>query len=146
MACSITEPVDECTGAPHRERGVGLLSTLVGFIIFIFFMFLGTHLLLHLYASSLTSGAAYDAASSVARARNQADRPGAAALAEAELRDALGAWGNDVDITWDINLVTVTVRVRGRAPSLLPASLTDASGLDIDRSATVRLEEFRDPA
>jgi hypothetical protein len=116
----------------------------VGFIIFLLFMFLGIHLLLHLYATSLTAGAAYDAASSVASVSAQGNRSGAADRAESELRAALGAWGNDVSITWDINADTVTVTVAGRAPSLLPPALTDATGLDIDRSVTVRIEEFRD--
>lgn len=117
---------------------------MVGFIIFLLFMFLGIHLLLHLYATSLTAGAAYDAAAAVASVDAEGNRAGAATQAESGLRSALGAWGNDVSVTWAIDNDTVTVTVVGRAPSLLPPGLTDATGLDIDKSVTVRLEEFRD--
>ncbi len=140
-------PANLDTGWGERARdesGTGLLGTTVGFIIFLLFMFLGIHLLLHLYATSLTAGAAYDAATTVASVNAEGNRSGAAATAESDLRSALGAWGNDVSVTWAIDTATVTVTVVGSAPSLLPPGLTDATGLDIDKSVTVRIEEFRD--
>ncbi len=140
-------PANLDTGWGERARdesGTGLLGTTVGFIIFLLFMFLGIHLLLHLYATSLTAGAAYDAATTVASVNAEGNRSGAAATAESDLRSALGGWGNDVSVTWAIDTATVTVTVVGSAPSLLPPGLTDATGLDIDKSVTVRIEEFRD--
>ena len=109
---------------------------------FIMFMFLAMHLLLHLYTTSVVSGSAYDAAAHVASASQADNRAGAAAQAVADLRSSLGGVGDSAIIEVIMSSDSVTIRVQTSAPSLLPLGLTDAVGLAIDKSATVRLEGF----
>ena len=109
---------------------------------FIMFMFLAMHLLLHLYTTSVVSGSAYDAAAHVASASQADNRAGAAAQAVADLRSSLGGVGDTAIIEVIMSSGSVTIRVQTSAPSLLPLGLTDAVGLAIDKSATVRLEGF----
>jgi len=125
-----------------HERGTGLIGTLVGFVIFLMFLFLSMHLLLHLYATSLVSSAAHDAAAAVASAP-EATRAAASADAQAALIGDLGRFGREMSVAWSYADDRVTVTITGRAPSLLPTGLTSAVGLDIDETVTVRIEKFR---
>jgi len=97
--------------------------------------------MLHLYTSSAVSGAAYDAAITVAGYENRDSR--STAEAEAGLRDALGAFGSDVTVEWVVTAEAVQVRVTGQAPSTMPAAWAGSIGLTIDKTVTVRSEEFR---
>lgn len=106
------------------------------------FMFLAMHLLLHLYTTSVVSGSTYDAATQIASASQSNNRGAAATQAVADLRAALGGVGESAVIEVSLSAESVTVRVQTRAPSLLPIGLTDAVGLEIDKSVTVRLEDF----
>jgi hypothetical protein len=115
-------------------------------VIFLLFLLLATHLLVHLYATSLVSGAAHDAASVVAGYDSHDNRGSAIALAESELRAALGAFGRNLAITWEsVGPDVVTIRVTGQSPNLLPA-FVGSSVLSIDERASVRVEEFIAPA
>lgn len=139
---------DDGDGAPtarrrRGQRGAGLLSTMAGLVIFLLFLLGAIHLIVHLYATSMVTAAADDAARTVASGAHAGHRDHVVADAERHLRDALGAWGRDLTVSWHIGADEVTVRVQGKAPSLLPPGVTSATGLDIDETVTVRREEFR---
>ncbi len=97
--------------------------------------------MLHLYTSSAVSGAAYDAAVVVAGYDGADAR--STGEAEAGLRAALGRFGQKVSVEWAVTADTVQVRVTGRAPTALPARWASSIGLTIDKTVSVRAEEFR---
>lgn len=97
--------------------------------------------MLHLYTSSAVSGAAYDAA--VAVAGYDGGEVGSTGEAEAGLRAALGRFGEAVTVEWAVTADTVRVRVVGQAPTALPARWASSLGLTVDKTVTVRVEQFR---
>jgi hypothetical protein len=98
--------------------------------------------LLNLYATSVVTSVAYDAAREVAGAGGNT---GALARAEHRARSLLGRFGREVTFDWSArNEDDVVLRVRGRVPSvLLPASRGPLAFGDIDRTVRLRLERFR---
>jgi Flp pilus assembly protein TadG len=130
------------------DRGVGMVPTAAGFVVFILFLLLAVQALYGLYATSTVRGTLNDAAS---RAAN-------GATSEAELRrladDAersLGGMGDRTTI--ELRLVDddgdgVADVVAGSAvadpPRFVPAPFRGAVGLDdITVSVRVRIEQFR---
>jgi len=130
------------------DRGVGMVPTAAGFVVFLVFLLLAVQVLFGLYATSTLRGALNDAAS---RAAN-----GTASEAELErlARDAersLGPMGDRTTI--QLRLVDddgdgVPDVVAGSAvadpPRFVPPPLRGVAGLDdIDVSVRVRIERFR---
>ena len=110
-------------------------------------MFLGLLLfavqaLFNLYATSVVTAVAYDAARRVAAADGGAD---SATEAEADARRALGRFGERVSFDWSASDGEVVVlSVRARNPTrLLPAMAGPLAFDEIDRTVRVRVEAFR---
>lgn len=124
------------------ERGSGLLSAWFGFIVFLALLLFAVQVLFNLYATSVVTSVAYDAARKVAGGRGG---PGTEAQAEADARRSLGRYADRVTFTWgppdgDV----VQLRVRATSPSvLLPAVGGPVAFGTIDRTVRVRVERFR---
>jgi hypothetical protein len=131
------------------EEGAGLVATLVGVIVFLTLLLFGAQLLLGLYARSVVTAAAFDAARIAAGAASDVDGNGvpddiALAAAEDHARRLLGRFGRDrARFDWGIDADRLELRVRAASPRLLGALATGAIG-EIDRTVRVRLERFRD--
>lgn len=105
----------------------------MGLLFFFSFLVFAVNVMYNLYATSVISSLALDAAHDVAE-RN-GSTPGAA---EAEFRDHVG---NDVDFSIVVLADTVQVEVRWETNALLP-QLGDARAFGVlDRSFEVRIEE-----
>ncbi|HEX2042038.1 MAG TPA: hypothetical protein VHF24_05305 [Acidimicrobiales bacterium] len=125
------------------ERGGGPLSAWFGFVVFLALLLLAVQVLYNLYATSVVTSVAFDAARRVAAAEGG---PGAVgpAVAEAEARQALGRYGERVTFEWAVDGDVVALRVRAENPSfLLPAQAGPVAFGDIDRTVRVRVERFR---
>ncbi|MGH9189903.1 MAG: hypothetical protein ACRD0Q_07725 [Acidimicrobiales bacterium] len=123
------------------ERGSSPVSSSVGFLVFIVMLLFAVSVLLRLYATSVVSAVAYDAARRVAAS---AGDQGAVADAEGQARRLLGRYGRAASFDWDeSDGDSVVVRVRAATPQVLPA-LSRAAGLDaVERTVRVRVERFR---
>lgn len=125
----------------RTERGVGLFSSAFGLLIFLVMLLFAVQVLVSLYANSVVSSVAYDAARYAARTGD---------VAGAQARFARGVGSADVSAA--ISVVAgpdgpdqVTVRVTGRAPTFLAGRFSsDLPFGTIDRTITVRGESFRD--
>ncbi|HUQ62285.1 MAG TPA: TadE/TadG family type IV pilus assembly protein [Acidimicrobiales bacterium] len=123
------------------ERGGGPLSAWFGFVVFLALLLFAVQVSFNLYATSVVTSVAYDAARKVAGAHGG---PGAEAQAEADARRALGRYGNRVTFQWTATGEVVELRVRATSPSvLLPALGGPLAFGDIDRTVRVRTERFR---
>jgi len=98
--------------------------------------------LFNLYATSVVTGVAYDAARRVAVADGG---PGNVAQAEADARRALGRYGARMTFDWSASDGEVVVlSVRARNPTRLLPSMAGPLAFDeIDRTVRVRVEAFR---
>ena len=125
----------------RSEDGTGLIGTVAGVTVFLFFLLFAVQMLVRLYATSALTAATFDAARRVASA-DAASRPLAIQEAEANARDALGSFGRThTTFDWlEVDGAAVVVEVRGRPPTFLP--LPGWLG-EIDRTIRVRTERFR---
>jgi hypothetical protein len=98
--------------------------------------------LLNLYATSVVTSVAYDAAREVAGADGG---PRAIAQAEGRARTLLGRFGQTVSFDWSATGEDdVVLRVQGTVPSVLLPTLRGPLAFDdIDRTVRVRVERFR---
>lgn len=122
----------------HAESGAGLVSSLAGLLVFLFFMLFATQILLHLLSSSFVNAAAFDAA----RLASGSDAVPAAS-ARAHGMSVLGSLGDSVT-RFDVAVGTaaVTVEVQASSPALVPAAVSRALGTtSIHRRVTVRREQ-----
>ncbi len=119
------------------ERGAGAISAVAGVAVFLVFLLLAVQVLVHLFATSAVSAAAFDAA----RLASGADGGGAAA-ARGHGLTVLGGFAGDVrafDVA--VGADSVTVHVVADSPALLPEALARVLGAaGIDRTVTVRRE------
>ena len=100
-----------------------------------------TQLLLNLYATSVVTAAAFDAARVVAGADGGPERVTAA---ESQARHMLGHYGERVRFEWSIDADVVALRVRAANPNLLLVQLgAPAPFQHVDRTVRVRVERFR---
>jgi len=126
-----------------------LIATFSAVVVFLAFLLFAVQLLVDLYASSATTGAAFDGAHIVAGSRaRHGDRAAMVAAehdAESRVRSELGAFGRTVTFDWSgTGADTVQLRVRGRAPRFLWPGLQSALGVDeVDRTVRVRVESWR---
>lgn len=125
------------------ETGTGLLGSLVGVTIFLVLLLVSVQVLFDLYARSAVSAAVFDAARIVAGS-DAAANPSAEVDAEAGAREELGRYGAGASFRWDVTAEEVSLTVKVRSRSVLPAALASPLGLDvISRGAMVRRERVR---
>lgn len=137
----------DCVASRRIERGAGLLSTVSGLLLFLLLMLGAVQVCVTLYARSVTTQAAYDAARSVAGHRSIASRSEARVAAEARFRLQIGRFGAErARLVWEQpdDEDVVRVRVIAPSPTLLPPRTLSALGLGpTDRTIEVRVERFR---
>ncbi len=126
---------------PVSEDGSSAISALFGVAIFLGFLLFAAQILIHLYATSAVSAAAFDTARLVAAA-DGIDR----AAAEDRTRQLLGAYGAAVAFDWSgSSREQVVLRVTGPTPARMIQGLAELTGLKtIDRQVRVRVERFRE--
>ena len=127
--------------AADDERGAGVVSALAGTTAFLVLLLFATQLLLNLYATSVVTAAAFDAARVVAGSDGG---PGRITAAEAQARHVLGRYGKRVRFDWSIDDDVVALRVRATNPNFLLTRVGTATAFQrIDRTVRVRVERFR---
>ena len=129
------------------EGGTGLVSTTAGVTVFLVLLLLAAQVLYNLYATSVVTAAAYDAARVVAGAAARGDSVEAERQGKARFRQLLGRYGTDFVETLDFSESTddvVVLHVRSRNPSLLLGRVGRAAFGVIDRRVRVRVERFRE--
>ena len=130
-----------------QQRGAGLVSTSAGLLVFMLLMLAAVQILFNLYATSMVTAAAHDAAREVAGLDAAADRCGAVADAEAAFVRSLGDYGaaGRATLHWTCNDPDVVrVRVVARHPSVLPERLAGLTSLaSLDRTIEIRTESER---
>ena len=131
------------------DGGTGLIGTFAALVVFLAFLLFAVQLLVDLYASSVTTSAAFDGARVVAGSR--ADHADAVAVvaaertAEARVRAELGTFGRSVTFDWTgTDDDSVQLRIQGEAPRFLWPGLQHALGVGhVDRTVRVRVERWR---
>ena len=127
----------------RSERGGGPISAWLGFVVFLGLLLFAVQALFNLYATSVVTAVAYDAARRVAVADGGTASIGAA---EADARRALGRYGERVTFDWsgtdDGQVVVLSVHARNPT-RLLPALAGPLAFDEIDRTVRVRVETFR---
>lgn len=126
--------------AADGEGGTGLVSSLAGIAAFLGFLLLAVQVLVHLYATSVVSVAAFDAARLASGAAG-----GDAKAARAHGLSMVGGYRQEVrTFDVDIGADVVAVRVVADSPALLPAAFGRVTGIGvIERSVVLRREGFR---
>ncbi len=115
----------------------------MGVLVTLLLLLFAVQLVFDLYATSVVTGAGYDAARAVAGYESDQQRARAAAAATTELRRRLGAYGRDhLGVEWNLNdPEVVELRLTAVHPSVLPASLSGRTALgNLDRTIRVRRE------
>ena len=129
------------------QRGAGLVGTSAGFLVFMLMMLVAVQILFNLYATSMVTAAAHDAAREVAGFDAATDRCGAVAAAEAAFLHSLGDYGaaGHATLHWTCNNPDVVrVKVVAQHPSVLPARFTGLTSLTtLDRTIEIRTETRR---
>src|SRR4051794_37853132 len=134
--------------APAPEAGTGLVSSIAGVVVFLAFLFFAVQLLYNLYATSVVTATAYDAARDVAsRDVDHTDPASVRAAehrAERELRGRLGRYAERVRMDWSASDgSTVRLHVVAVNPDLLFHSAGLLGFDEINRTVTVRVEDVR---
>jgi hypothetical protein len=118
-------------------------------IVFLAFMLFAVHLVISLYATTVVTDSAYEAARAVAAADVDHGDPAAVAAAQAraeeDMRANLGGYAERVEpLDWSgTDADVVRLRVRADNPSFLIYA-TGGLGYDtIDRTVSVRVERVR---
>ncbi len=111
-------------------------------MVFLGLLLFAVQALFNLYATSVVTAVAYDAARRVAVADGG---PSSTAGAEADARRALGRYGGRVTFDWSgSDGETVVLSVHARNPTRLLPSMAGPLAFDeIERTVRVRVEEFR---
>ena len=123
------------------ERGAGLVLTLAGVAVFLVLLLFAAQVLIGLYAKSMLTSAAFDAARTVAGAAS-AGEAGATTQAETSARARLGGFGRRVAFTWrEVGPDRIVLEVQAAAPQFLPLHIAPLT--TIDRTVIVRVERFR---
>ncbi len=118
------------------ERGSGAVSSLAGVAAFLAFLLLAVHVILGLYATSIVTDAAADAAR---RAAGASAAEGETGAVEAQVRRALGRMGEDAIVSVSIGADSVGVTVRVARPGFVRSF---GAGV-IEKTVTVRREAPR---
>ena len=124
----------------HDERGTGVTSTAFGATVFMAFLLLATHTLLSLYASSVVSSTAWDAAR---KAAGSGDDIARVDQIRTTAQSRLQGFKNP-SVTIETTTVDVSVHVQVDRPMFLPAALARSSGLGrIDKTVNTRREDWQ---
>ncbi len=133
--------------ADRGDRGAGLIGTSTGFMVFLLLMLAAVQILFNLYATTMVTSAAHEAASRVAGFDASTDRCAAVPEAEAAFVDALGQYGRDGNATlgWDCNNPDrVIVTITADHPTILPNAVAGIFGLShLSKTIEVRTEQKR---
>ena len=125
----------------RSERGNGPISTWIGFVVFLGMLLFTMQALLNLYATSVVTSVAYDAARQVAGSDGG---PSAIAGAEDHARRLLGRFGDTVTFDWGRSTADdVVLRVQGRVPGVMMSAGSVLAFGEIDRTVRLRVERFR---
>ena len=123
-----------------------MVGTSAGFLVFLLLLFAAVQILFNLYANTMVTSAAHEAARTVAGFDASADRCAAIDDANAVFVEALGTYGEDGYATLDWTCTdpeTVTVAITADHPTILPARMAGLLGLGrLERTIVVRVEEF----
>lgn len=126
------------------ERGAGLIGTLAGVTVFLVLLLFAVQVLFNLYAKSVITGAAFDAARMVA---SEGGDIAAVEPAEAHARDVLGRYGRRVEFDWSrstANDVVLRVRAENRMFSFAGVGIDALQ--TVDRTVRARVECLRSEA
>lgn len=140
---------NDCVDPSRRsEAGTGLISTTAGVTVFLVLLLFAVQLSVNLLATTTVTAAGYDAARTVASRRVDHGDPvavaGARRQAESAFRRVVGRAASGARFAWRLDGQDVRLRVRMRAPAILPQTLGARVGLDqVDRTFVVRVEELR---
>lgn len=120
------------------EGGNGPLTAVFGVAIFLGFLLLAVQVMVHLYATSAVSAAAFDAARLMA-AEDGIGCP----EATAHVQQLLGGYGDRVSVTCPANATQVGVTISGPSPAPLVDGFRRGFDLgQVERTAMVRVERF----
>lgn len=124
------------------ERGAGPISAWIGFTVFLILLLFAVQVLYNVYATSVVTAVASDAARRVAGA---AGGPHSVSVVEGEARRSLGRYGERVSFDWSATDDDfVVLRVRATNPGFLWSPFDQPLAFDeIDRTIRVRVERFR---
>ena len=129
------------------DRGVGTIGTAAAFLVFLLLMIFAVQILFNLYATSMVTAAAHDAAVDVAGFEAEGDRCGAAIVAEAGFVERLGDYARTghAELEWTCaDPDVIRVRVVASHPTILPPRLAGLLSLSsLDRTIEVRVEADR---
>ncbi len=139
-------PPASTTTTDRSRRGAGQLSTTFGMLVLLLLLLFAVQVMYDLYATSVVTGAGYDAARAVAGHDASGNRAAAVGDAEQVLRSRLGGYADEaLVLEWHLDDPTrVVLRIRATHPSVLPPTLGESTPLgSVDRTIEVRAEEFR---
>ncbi|HEY6530823.1 MAG TPA: TadE family protein [Acidimicrobiales bacterium] len=140
MSPSPTPPSD-------GDTGVGLIGSVAGLLVFLALMLFATQTLIALHTRTVVTDAAYEGARAVAGARVDHRDPAAIAAAQAaaeeRIRNLLGRLGERADIDWSGTTPdTIRLRVSATPPSFLWEALRGPGHALVERTVTIRVEDF----
>ena len=125
------------------QAGVGVISSLVGFLVFMSFLLVAVQVCLDLYERSMIGAVATDAARVVAGADGG---PGGSSLQAAEelARNELGPAGARATFAWHLSADDVVLTVSLPSTHFLPVAIARPLDLStVSRTATYRWEVVR---
>ena len=124
-----------------------MIGTSAGFLVFVLLLVAAVQILFNLYATSMVTAAAHEAARTVAGFEAVTDRCAAVADAEAGFVEALGDYGSagHAELRWNCtDPDLVTVQVVAVHPTFLPPRFAGLIELGhLERTIVVRVEGFR---
>lgn len=125
------------------DSGTGVLATTFGITIFLTLLMAASHVLLNLWVISSVDAVAYDAATDVATSgASDAEMSAATRVAIDRARQALGGYGDDVELSFsEVSDTRVVLDIRAPQLSLFPpgvARFFDPDG--VTRRIIVRRE------
>lgn len=123
------------------DSGTAIIGTILGATIVLLLLLFAVQVIVHLYATSVVTSAAFDAAQMVAT--SPGDQPAQELLAERDARRRLGSLGDPqrARFTWlEADGQQVVLRVQSESPQFI--GLPEAFR-EITKTVTVRTERFR---
>jgi Flp pilus assembly protein TadG len=141
----MTPTATDLRSGRRQDACAGLISTIAGVLVFLAFLLFVVQTLLALYTRSMVTDAAHEAVRRTAGARVDHDDPVAVEAArqdaEAEARQLLGRFGDQVDLDWSASTGdTVALTVRAEPPSFLWDALRGPWSGIVERTVTARIE------
>jgi hypothetical protein len=130
------------------DRGAGLIGVIGGVTVFFVLLTFAVQLLFNLYATTVITAAAHDAAHRAASGRVDRTDPDAVIAvvdeAEAGARAVLGRYVERVEFTWDVDDEWIRLTVEADHPVLALESVAGVFGLNrTERTVVVRVEQTR---